>query len=117
MISFMGKTAMLIAAFLPGGEPPATPAEPIGLQGQEGRLNSILEEWHRQSASRTALDVRFTRLDRSAPLEDESYNGRVVLDPGGRFFLEFVKIDTPGKPASTERFVRTDRAFHILRPD
>jgi hypothetical protein len=118
MIAFMGTLAVLIAAFLPSDEPPPTPSEQGSQQDQAGRLNSILEQWHRQSAARTAYDVRFTLLGRSPAWGDKPYSGRVVLALGGRALYEAVRIDTEGKPAGeADRMVWTNQAFHVLQPD
>ena len=91
------------------------PPEPLTPQQADAGLDRILDEWHRRSAERTSIDVRFTVRERDPKWgEDETRNGRVVLTSAGRGLVE-VERDAGGV-RNEERIIWTDDAVHQFLP-
>jgi hypothetical protein len=88
-------------------DPPASPEV-------DARLDRILDEWHRRSAVRTNLDVRFILRERDRKWGDDvSGTGRAVLTSEGWMLFE---VDRgPGPARGLERIIRTDGAMHQFR--
>jgi RNA polymerase sigma factor (sigma-70 family) len=86
------------------------------IQAAERHLNQILDEWGRQSATWTTLDVRFTgRAGNSAWGDDESLTGRVVLTAAGRAFLN-IASSKKNKSSYTESVIWTHDEVHQIHP-
>ncbi len=104
-----------VVVVLAGSYQPSLADEPAKA-ADETKLNRILDEWQRRSATRTSIDVSFTRTDKSEKWGmDESFTGRVVLLPEGRAFVQTFKPTQDGRVVETERVVWIAHALHVFR--
>jgi hypothetical protein len=91
------------------------PPEPLTPEQADAGLDRILDEWHRRSAERTSIDVRFTVRERDPKWqEDETRNGRVVLTSAGRGLVEVERSARGAR--NEERIIWTDDAVHVFLP-
>ncbi len=93
---------------VPGVDLAPDPAAP---QRAEARIDRILEEWHRRSAARASLDVRFALRERDSKWgEDAPGTGRIVLTSGGRMLVELDR--GTGGAHDQERIIWGEDAVH-----